>query len=110
MARIQQIELKEKLITLLGFAKKSRQLICGYEGVRRGVSRNTIVFIVIDNELAEHTKEKIHHLARRQGIPVYSAKPIKNGVKLVDTTGYKVVGMSRGGLADGFMSTLKQES
>jgi ribosomal protein L7Ae-like RNA K-turn-binding protein len=105
-----KLVLDDAIGTLIGFGLKSRQIVTGFEGVRRALVRNTIAMLLIDSEISEHTKEKIMQLAKQQNIPLYLALPDKSGRRLFDIAGYKVLGLKHSGLVQGLKSKLKQEN
>lgn len=109
MSRVLKITLNPALISLIGFAKKSHHLESGFEAVRRGIEKKKIVFLLLDETLADNSFKKISALARHHDIPILVVQK-SAGSNLLDTTGYKILGMHQGGLAKGFIDKLKQES
>ena len=109
MFKVVKITLNSPLASLIGFAKKSRALERGFEGVRRGVEKKKVAFILVDETLAENSFKKITALARHYNTPVLIVQ--KGGDSgLYNGTGYKILGMHPGGLAKGFVDKLKQEN
>jgi len=109
MGKILKITLNPGLISLIGFAKKSRNLESGFEAVRRGIEKKKVAFLLLDETLADNSFKKISALAQRHDVPVLIVQKKENS-NLLNTTGYKILGMHQGGLAKGFIDKLKQES
>ena len=107
---VNSFEMNDSLIALLGFAKKSRQMISGFEGVRRSLGKRSLAFVVIDASLTRHSREKILASAEKLAMPVYIANAEKPEKNLWEITGYKIIGLCHGSLATGFLSKIKQEN
>jgi vacuolar-type H+-ATPase subunit F/Vma7 len=109
MAKIQKVTLNSGLNSLIGFARKSNVLESGYEAVRRGLEKQKIAFILLDESLAENSYKKVTNFARIYNTPVFIVLRGENS-SLVDSTGYKILGLHQGGLAKGFIEKLRQEN
>jgi len=109
MFKVVKITLNSPLASLIGFAKKSRALERGFEAVRRGMEKKKVAFVLIDETLAENSLKKITALARQFDTPVLLVQKGENS-NLLEGTGYKILGMHPGGLAQGFVDKLKQEN
>jgi ribosomal protein L7Ae-like RNA K-turn-binding protein len=109
MKKNQKVTLNSGLNSLIGFARKSRALESGYEAVRRGLEKQKIAFILLDESLAESSYKKVINFARIYNIPVFIVLRGENS-SLADSTGYKILGMHHGGLAKGFIDKLRQEN
>ncbi len=104
-----QIVLNPQLVSLIGFAKKSRNLDSGFEAVRRGILKNKIAVVLLDDLLGESSFKKILSLSRRNKIPLIIVKESAVTKRLSEVTGNKIVGFRHGSLATGFLEKLKQE-
>jgi len=104
-----QIVLSLQLVSLIGFAKKSRNLDSGFEAVRRGILKKKIAVVLLDELLGESSLKKMLSFSRRNKIPVITVKKSAATASLFEITGNKIVGFRHGSLAAGFLEKLKQE-
>jgi ribosomal protein L7Ae-like RNA K-turn-binding protein len=68
--------MREKIHSYLGFSKRSRSLISGYNSCIYGLERRKIRLLILTEDLAENTLDKFKRLAIAQGIPlrIYGTK------------------------------------
>lgn len=68
--------MREKIHSYLGFAKKSRGLISGFNSCLAGVEKGSVRLLVIATDTAESSVEKLVRSAKKTGTPVriYSTK------------------------------------
>lgn len=109
MADIPIITLNSELISLLGFAQKSRNVDKGFQAVRHGLSRKRVAFLLLDKSLGESSLKKTMSIARQHKTPVLMVDDESKQNSLVSIAGYKILGVHKGGLATGFIKKLKQE-
>ncbi|NLT47547.1 MAG: hypothetical protein GXX92_03965 [Clostridiales bacterium] len=55
--------MREKIHSYLGFAKRSRNLVSGYNSCIYGIERGKIYLLVLTADLSENTKKKFQALA-----------------------------------------------
>ncbi len=104
-----QIALNPRLVSLIGFAKKSRNLDSGFEAVRRGIVKKKIAVVLLDELLGESSLKKMLSLSRRNKIPAITVIKSDTTESLFEITGNKIIGFRHGSLAAGFLEKLKQE-
>ncbi len=109
MKEIQYITLSSDLIGLIGFAQKARAVDKGFQAVKSGLTRGKIGFLLLDKSLGESSFKKIASIARLHKIPVFMVTDGSKQKSLSYITGYKILGVHKGGLAAGFIQKLKQE-
>lgn len=63
--------MRRKIDSYLGFAKKSRGLISGYNSCMDGMMRRKVRLLILAEDLAENSAEKLSRLANAQGVPVH---------------------------------------
>lgn len=68
--------MREKIHSYLGFCKRSRNLISGYNSCLYGLQRGKIHLLILTNDLSDNTTDKFIKLAKVQGIPlrIYGTK------------------------------------
>jgi len=70
--------MKQKIETYLGFAKKSRNLISGYNACIYAAKKKQLKLLLIAEDVSENTKSKFNKLAKTGNIPIkiYGTKDI----------------------------------
>lgn len=68
--------MKKKIDTYLGFAKKSRSLITGYNTCIYAAQKNKLKLLILTEDVSENTLKKFEELAKAQSIPmrIYGTK------------------------------------
>ncbi len=107
MEKIQTIVLDPALAALLGFARKARQVEAGFEAVRRGIEKQKIAFVLVDDSLAENSFKKILAAARQRQTPLLRVRKGED-ISLLKISGNKILGLHHGGLAKGFWDKLNR--
>ena len=107
---IRKIILNDRMAGYIGLARRSRAVDQGYESVRRGVLQAHLAFILIDESITENSIKKVRSLIRHSPTKLMMVCKDEHEKSLFTLTGYKILGMHRGGLANGFMDQLKQEN
>ena len=60
-----------KVLSLMGFAAKSRNLLTGYNTCSLQIQKNKIKVIILAEDLADNSKEKMVGLCKREGVKFY---------------------------------------
>ncbi|WP_206457822.1 L7Ae/L30e/S12e/Gadd45 family ribosomal protein [Anaerovorax sp. IOR16] len=68
--------MKQKIDTYLGFAKKSRNLITGYNTCIYAAQKNKLKLLLITEDVSDNTKKKFMELTKAEKIPmkIYGTK------------------------------------
>ncbi len=66
--------MREKIYSYLGFAKKSRNLLAGYNTCIMAASKNKVKLLILTGDLAENTVKKITSLSVKKRIPLVFLK------------------------------------
>ncbi len=66
--------MREKIYSYLGFAKKSRNLIAGYNTCIMAANKNKVKLLILTGDLAENTVKKMKALSEKQKIPLLYLK------------------------------------
>lgn len=61
--------MKKKIDSYLGFAKKSRNLITGYNTCVYGLQKRKVRLLIAADDLADNTKRKFQNLTEAAGVP-----------------------------------------
>ncbi len=110
MEDLQSIRMDIHLSGLLGFALKARQAFPGSEAVQRAAKRKKIAFILVDSALGKNSFKRVMNIARSYDIPILTIEQAENRKSLLNLTGYKIIGIQQGSIAQGFLKYLSQES
>ncbi len=63
--------MRKKIHSYLGFAKRSGNLLAGYNTCEMAISRRKAKLIILTGDIAENTKKKFTKMARDAGVPIY---------------------------------------
>lgn len=66
-----KIKNSTRLMTFVGFAAKTRQLISGAQGCESAIKRKEALVVLLSAEVSPNTREHYAELALFRGIPVY---------------------------------------
>lgn len=101
--------MREKIHSYLGFSKRSRSLISGYNSCLYGLERSKICLLILAEDLAENTLEKFKKLAAAQGIPlrIYGTKKTISGMTGEDDRG--VFGITDKNLAAAILEEIDRD-
>ncbi|WP_165445369.1 L7Ae/L30e/S12e/Gadd45 family ribosomal protein [Bacilliculturomica massiliensis] len=68
--------MKNKIHSYLGFAKKSRNLVTGYNTCIYGLQKRRIRLLIVAEDTADNTKKKFQNLTEAAGVPfrIYGVK------------------------------------
>lgn len=93
--------MKKKIDSYLGFAKKSRKLMTGYNTCIFGLRRGQIKLVILAEDLAQNTIDKFQKLTEAAGVPlrIYGTREelskasgeVDKGVYGVADTGFAAV-------------------
>lgn len=61
---------REKIHSYLGFARKSRSLVSGYNSCVHEIQRGRVRLILLTNDLKQGTKDSFEEMAARENIPL----------------------------------------
>ncbi|MEG2017320.1 MAG: ribosomal L7Ae/L30e/S12e/Gadd45 family protein [Clostridium sp.] len=64
--------MQNKFLNFLGIAKKSRNLVEGYNACEEEIKRNKVSLCILSEECAENTKNKFQKYCSDRNIPVIS--------------------------------------
>lgn len=64
------MNINNKISTLIGFAIKSRQAICGFEAVTKAIERKKIILILVKDQTSTATHNKLKKQLKGQEIPI----------------------------------------
>lgn len=62
--------MRTKIHSYLGFSKRSRQLLSGYNACIAGMEKGKVRLLILAGDLAENTKKKCSSAAARLGVPL----------------------------------------
>jgi ribosomal protein L7Ae-like RNA K-turn-binding protein len=99
--------MREKIHSYLGFAKRSRNLISGYNSCIYGMERGKIHFLILAGDLSENTRQKLSGIAEAQGIPYCIYGTIDILSKMAGEKGRGIFGITDGNLATAIKAECK---
>ncbi len=62
--------MREKIHSYLGFARKSRSLVSGYNSCMHEIQRGNVRLLLLTNDLKQGTKDSFEEIARSNKIPL----------------------------------------
>lgn len=83
-----------KLKSYFGFAKKSRNLVSGYDTCENLIKRNKIKLIIITGDASERTREKFRKLTEKAEIPFYMVESSALMEELTGLEGRNIFGIT----------------
>ena len=95
-----------RLVRLLGLGLRAGNVVIGVAGVRAGLQRGTVACVVIAQDVAQRTVEKVVRLAEAKNIPVLRGPVAAElgaglGKPPVQAVGVSDPALARGLIADG---------
>ena len=98
--------MSSKLTRLLGLGLRAGNVVIGVAGVRAGLQRGQLVCVVVPQDVAPRTVEKVVRLAEAKQIPVLrgpAARELGEGLGKppVQAVGVTDTALARGLMADG---------
>jgi ribosomal protein L7Ae-like RNA K-turn-binding protein len=91
--------MREKIHSYLGFAKKSRNLISGYNSCLHGVGRGKVYLVILTEDLSENTKEKFISIAESENIPLRFYGNMEKMQEMTGEMGRGIYGITEKNLA-----------
>ncbi len=89
---------KNKIVTMLGFAQKSGNLLAGNEIVLKSLDRNRLKLVLIGSDVSEKSVVKIKNRCLRLKVPFYSGLSVAQLSQAIGKHNRTVIGV----LDDGF--------
>ncbi len=91
--------MREKIHSYLGFAKKSRNLISGYNSCIYAVGRGKVNLLILTEDLSDNTKRKFRNIAESGGIEMRFFGTIEKMQEMTGDTGRGIYGVTEKNLA-----------
>jgi ribosomal protein L7Ae-like RNA K-turn-binding protein len=63
--------MRRKINSYLGFAKRSGNLVAGYNACEMAMKRNKIKLLLVTEDVSDNSKKKFRKLAAERSIPLY---------------------------------------
>lgn len=101
--------MRQKIDSYLGFAKKSRGLISGYNSCTDGMMRRKIRLLILAEDLAENTSEKLSRLANTQGVKVCIYGTIEDLSRVTGEVDRGVFGITNEHLASAVLNEIERD-
>ncbi len=99
--------ISDQTVALIGFALKSRQVVKGYEAVRRALQRNKLALVLVSSKISKNGLEKIENLLKEEKISLYQTSSDTDWEKLWGVYDYKIMGFLKGKLGSKISENLK---
>lgn len=101
--------MREKIHSYLGFAKKSRALLCGTNSTTDGIRRNKVKLLLIASDIAENSKEKIIREAERKSISYEIYGTVDKLSEMTGESARGIYGVTDTSLAEAIKNEIKSD-
>ncbi|MGI6733207.1 MAG: L7Ae/L30e/S12e/Gadd45 family ribosomal protein [Anaerovoracaceae bacterium] len=92
--------MREKIHSYLGFAKRSRNLISGYNSCIYGIERGKIHLLIITADLSENTKKKLLAVAESGNVQLRIYGTMEKMEEMTGEIGRGIYGITDKNLAE----------
>lgn len=106
MTRSARNWMKDKVLSLLGFAAKSRKLLSGRRSVERGLSEHIVVLLIASKEISRNALERLIHTRDIPVIQAYTAEQIS---RVIGKTNRHIIGITDPIMAEAMLEFSEQE-
>lgn len=90
---IPNVDVGAKTSALLGFAIRSRQVVLGFEAVRRAAVHGKLAGVLAENGLSPHTLEKLRKLLKNRNVPLFVMSDPQQWNPLKGAGNHKIIGL-----------------
>ncbi len=97
-----------KLITLLGFAQKSGNLVSGIEQVLKSIDSGKVRICFLGNDVAEGTKKKVLSKCQHHRVVIYECLTTDELSQAIGKDNRTVIGITDAGFANSIGALLKE--
>ncbi len=91
--------LKTKLMTMLGFAKKSNNLVAGNEIVSKAIDKGEVKLIFIGSDVSQKSVKNLKNKCNRLNVPYYEILTIVEQSRAIGKLNRTVIGITDNGFA-----------
>lgn len=98
--------MREKIHSYLGFAKRSRNLISGYNSCMHAIGRGKIYLLILTEDLSENTKEKFLAIAESEKIPLRIHENMEKIQEMTGEIGRGIYGITEKNLAKAIINEI----
>ncbi len=102
--------MREKIHSYLGFARRSRNLISGYNACIYGIEKRKIRLLVLTADLSENTKKKFQAAAESGNVPLRIYGTMEAMEEMTGEVGRGVYGVTDRNLAKAIMEEIDMRS
>ncbi len=104
---MKHLNLNKKIITLIGFAIRSRQIVIGFEAVKKSINKKKLALILVNNKISMNTYNKIRNTLDNSDIPLIITDAQVNWEKCWGIRRHKLLGIINGIIGNNIMQQLK---
>ncbi len=104
---MKHINLNKKIITLIGFAIKARQIVIGFEAVKKSIDKKKLTLLLVNNKISRNTYNKIRNTLDNSDIPLIITDAHINWEKCWGIRRHKLMGILNGMIGNNIMQQLK---
>lgn len=100
--------MKSKVLTYLGFAQKSGNISSGFDTVSLGIKKKNIYLVILAEDVAENTKEKIVRLCEANKIDYRIALTVDEISNSVGKSNRAIIGINNRKFAKTILNCIDQ--
>lgn len=101
------MNINNKISTLIGFAIKSRQVICGFEAVTKAIERKKIILILVKDQTSTVTYNKLKKQLKGQDIPIINTSSQVNWETRWGISRHHILGILNGIIGNNIIQQFK---
>ncbi len=105
--KIMDVPVDEKLSALIGFARKARNTVAGFEAVRRAAQKGKLALVLVDRDISGNTLKKLAGVTMEGHIPLFRLVSPRTWNELWGIKNQKVLGITRGNFGRTIIQKIK---
>jgi ribosomal protein L7Ae-like RNA K-turn-binding protein len=104
---LQRVKPDSGTISLVGFALRARQVVLGFEAVRRAATHGKLAGVMVSADISSHTLEKVVRAMARLHVPVFQTDPAINWGVRWGIDAHKILGFQKSELGRTIINKFK---
>ncbi len=98
--------MRDKVLSLLGFAMKSRKLLSGTRSVERGIREQKVMLLIASKEMSQNALERLIY---QREIPVIQAYSVEELSRVIGKKNRHIIGITDPAMAKAMLEFSEQE-
>jgi len=101
------VRIDQKLSALIGFARKARYTIAGFEAVRRAAKKGKLALVLVDQDISGNTLQKLYGVVKENRVPLIRIVTPQTWNELWGIKNQKVLGIAKGNFGRTIIQKIK---